>query len=184
MTETFASPSDVAEAITKQAVQLRVDAHRESHAAAEFGGSINGHDIEHERSAMRDDALVECLGYVLGTTDEGAAEDYIAGWAAKNGIELGEAAVRVRDMPNASQLSQQRAQGQILDALREAGAAGLSREALSPLLAKLGWRGEDQWLRQSLSAGTLIRRHQGRSDVYLHSDFAVLRTEDEADTTS
>ncbi|MFC8447734.1 hypothetical protein [Kitasatospora sp. NPDC057223] len=169
MTDTFASPADAADTIAEQAAQLRLEAHRDAHVAAEFGGTTNiGAEMEHLLKANRDDALVECLSYVLGS-DEAAADTYIARWAAANGADLDMAAIRVKDMPTANQINRQRAEAKVLDALREAGTAGLSKKELLPLLAQLGWREEERWIMNALREGTVVEQRQGRGTHYVYN---------------
>ncbi|MFF0390976.1 hypothetical protein ACFYS8_20140 [Kitasatospora sp. NPDC004615] len=183
MTDTFAPPADAADAIAERAVHLRLEAHRASHAAAEWGGNYNFQaDMAHHLKAAQDDVFLECLSQVLGT-DEPAAEAYIAGWATRNGIDPDPATVRIQDMPTASQLFIQRAEAEILATLREAGTAGLPRKTLLPMLAKLGWREEETWIKRTLNAGTMVERQRGRSTVYVHSAATAPHPEGPAEPT-
>ncbi|WP_030459490.1 hypothetical protein [Kitasatospora sp. NRRL B-11411] len=173
MTDTFAQPSDAADAIAEQAARLRQETHRDAHAAAEFGVNNPMAEMHHMVKGERDNALVECLSYVLGT-DETAADAYIARWAAANGGDVESAAVRVKDQPTASRLALQRAEAKVVDALREAGTEGLSRKELDPLLGRLGWREEDRWLKKAIVAGTVVERRYGRSTRYVYTASASL----------
>lgn len=182
MTDTSASPSDAADTIAELTVQLRLDTYRATQDEAEFGGANNWPaDMRRLQKVTRDDTLVECLGHVLGATEE-AAESYIARWARANGIESEAAVVRIQQMPSASQLARQRAEAEILTTLRGMGEAGLSKTALFPLLGKLGWREEEGWIEEALSTGKVLERRRGRGTIYVHSDFAAPRAEDQAST--
>ncbi|MFD7733405.1 hypothetical protein ACFV6F_23830 [Kitasatospora phosalacinea] len=166
MTDTFAQPSDAADAIAEQAARLRYKAHRDAHAAAEFS-SINPMALmNHMVKVERDDALVECLSYVLDA-DEAATNAYIARWAAANGGDVETAAVRIKEQPSGTQLAQQREDAKIVDALREAGTAGLSKTALDRLIAPFGWRAQHYWLKEAIEAGTVVEQRHGRGTRYV-----------------
>ncbi|MGW7441947.1 hypothetical protein [Kitasatospora sp. NPDC054795] len=176
MTQTFASPADAVEAIIRDVLQIREEAHRKAHDASRFGGGANFQDVEHTLSAMREDTMLRCLGHLLGVTDEDSVDTYVLSWAAARGLELGETSVRVRESPNASKLYEQRAQAQLLDVLRETGETGMLKTKLLPLIKeadKRSWIGGSGWLEQWLGDGTVIARQHGRSTTYVHCDFAA-----------
>ncbi|MGA5703127.1 hypothetical protein [Peterkaempfera bronchialis] len=132
--------------------------------------------MEHTLSAMREDAILRCLGHLLGVTDDASVDSYVLDWAAARGMDLSETSVRVRESPNASELYKRRAQAQLLDVLRETGEVGMLRTKLLPLIGeadKSAWRGSSQWLEEWLGDGTVIARQQGRSTTYVHRDFAA-----------
>ncbi|MGW4690961.1 hypothetical protein ACWEO1_01055 [Kitasatospora cineracea] len=166
MTDTFAQPSDAADAIAEQAARLRQEAHRDARATAEFSSVNPMAEMQHMVKVERDNALVECLSYVLDA-DEAAADAYIARWAAANGGDVETAAVRVKEQPSGTQLAQQREDAKIVGALREAGTAGLSKTALDRLIAPLGWRAQHYWLKEAIEAGTVIEQRHGRSTRYV-----------------
>ncbi|MFE2346091.1 hypothetical protein [Kitasatospora cineracea] len=173
MTDTFAKPSDAADAIAGQAARLRQEAHRDARAAAEFS-SINPMALmNHMVKGERDDALVECLSYVLGA-DEAAADAYIARWAAANGGDVETATVRVKEQPSGTQLAQQREDAKIVDALREAGTTGLSKTALDRLIAPFSWRAQHYWLKEAIEAGTVVEQRSGRGTRYVYNALAPL----------
>jgi hypothetical protein len=176
MTQTFASPADAVEAIIRDVLQIREEAHRKAHDASRFGGGVNFQDMEHTLSAMREDAILRCLGHLLGDTDDASVDSYVLNWAAARGMDLGETSVRVRESPNASELYKRRAQAELLDVLRETGEAGMLKTRLLPLLGEAdrrAWRGSSQWLEEWLGDGTVIARQRGRSTIYVHRDFAA-----------
>ncbi|MFF0416521.1 hypothetical protein ACFYUY_39610 [Kitasatospora sp. NPDC004745] len=176
MTQTFASPADAAEATIRDVLQIREEAHRKAHDASQFGGGVNFQDVEHTLSAMREDAIMRCLGHLLGVTDDASVDNYVLNWAAERGMDLDERSVRVRESPNASELYKRRAQAQLLDVLRETGEAGMLKTKLLPLIEKAdksAWRGSSRWLEEWLGDGTVIARQHGRSTTYVHRDFAA-----------
>ncbi|WP_329486711.1 hypothetical protein OG618_08590 [Kitasatospora sp. NBC_01246] len=175
MTQTFAAPADAAEAIIREVLQIREDARRQAHDVSHHGGGAI-QDMEHTLSAMREDAILRCLGHLLGVTDNASVDSYVMNWAAARGMDLGETSVRVRESPNASELYKRRAQAQLLDVLRETGDAGILKTKLLPLIGEAdrsAWRGSSQWLEEWLGDGTVIARQRGRSTIYVHRDFAA-----------
>ncbi|MFE6871525.1 hypothetical protein ACFVFS_33860 [Kitasatospora sp. NPDC057692] len=169
MTESFVPPADVAEAIIRQVLELRGAAHRKAHA-----GDYSPLDTSHLFSSMREDTLLECLGLLLGVQSDSAVDAFIIRWAAERGMELDEAAVRVRAMPTARDLHNERARAAALDDLRSEGARGLSKTALTARLSTgpTTWRGESEWLAQWLREGTVVARRRGNGTNYVHRDFA------------
>lgn len=181
MTQTFAAPSEAAEAIIRDILQIREDAQRQAHDVSRYGGGAF-QDVEHTLSAMREDAILRCLGHLLGVTDDACVDSYVLNWAAARGIELGETSVRVRESPNASELYKRRAQAQLLDVLRETGEAGILKTKFLPLIGeadKSAWRGSSRWLEGWLGDGTVIARQRGRSTIYVHRDFAAPNVADD-----
>lgn len=185
MTQNFAPPSDAAEAIVRDVLQIREEARRKAHDASRFAGA-NLQDVEHTVSAVREDAILRCLGHLLGVTDEGSVDTYVLNWAAAHGMALSETSVRVRESPNASELHKRRAQAQLLDVLRKTGETGMLKTKFLPLIKeadKSAWRGDSHWLEQWLGDGTVIARPHGRSTTYVHRDYAVPSVAARADTT-
>ncbi|MFJ4185099.1 hypothetical protein [Kitasatospora sp. NPDC089509] len=185
MTQSFASPVDAAEAIVRDVLQLREEAHRKAHEASRFGGGANFQDVEHTLSAMREDAILRCLGHLLGVTDEDAVDRYVLSWAAARGLDLEETSVRVRESPNASQLHTRRAKAELLDVLRETGETGMLKTKLLPLVKEAdqrSWLGGSGWLDEWVGDGTVIARRHGRSTTYVHRDFATPDVADRADS--
>ncbi|MFD8754939.1 hypothetical protein ACFV0O_28745 [Kitasatospora sp. NPDC059577] len=176
MTQTFASPADAAEAIIRDVLQIREEAHRKAHDASQFGGGVNFQDMEHTLSAMREDAILRCLGHLLGVADDASVDNYVLSWAAEREMDLDETSVRVRESPNATELYKARAQAQLLGVLREMGEAGMLKTKLLPLIGeadKSAWRGSSRWLEEWLGDSTVIARQRGRSTIYVHRDFAA-----------
>lgn len=176
MTQTFAAPAEAAAAIIGDVLQIREEAHQKAHDASRFGGGVNFQDMEHTLSAMREDAILRCLGHMLGVTDDASVDSYVLNWAAARGIELGETSVRVRESPNASELYKRRAQAQLLDVLRGTGEIGMFKTKFLPLIGeadKSSWRGSSPWLEEWLRDGSVIARQHGRSTIYVHRDFAA-----------
>ncbi|MFJ6141110.1 hypothetical protein [Kitasatospora sp. NPDC092286] len=174
MTQTFAAPADAAEAVIRDVLQIREDAQRQAHDGSHYGGTFQ--DVEHTLSAMREDAILRCLGHLLGVTDDASVDSYVVNWAAARGMNLGETSVRVRESPNASELYKRRAQAQLLDVLRETGTDGMLKTKLLPLIGeadKSAWRGSSRWLEEWLGDGTVIARQRGRSTIYVHRDYAT-----------
>lgn len=174
MTQTFAAPADAAEAIIRDVLRIREDAQRQADEGSHYGGTLQ--DVEHTLSAMREDAMLRCLGHLLGVTNDASVDSYVVNWAAARGMDLGATFVRVRESPNASELYKRRAQAQLLDMLRETGEDGMLRTKLLPLIGeadKSSWRGNSQWLEGWLGDGTVIARQRGRSTIYVHRDFAA-----------
>ncbi|MBD0669436.1 hypothetical protein [Streptomyces sp. CBMA156] len=174
MTSTFAAPADAAEAIVRHVLQLRRDAWQKALTDSEFRGTATFAGVNHTLSAVQEDVYLRCLGHVLGTDDEDAVDAYVTDWAERSGADLEGAGVRIRQMPTPGDLYDQRAEAQVLDTLREAGAAGLSKTRILPLLAtdRLAFgRGDDsRWLKQWIAEGTVVERHRGRGTVYLHRE--------------
>jgi hypothetical protein len=186
MTQNFAPPADAAEAIIRDVLQIREEAHRKAHDASRFGGGANLQDVEHTLSAMREEAILRCLGHLLGVADEDSVDSYVLNWATARGMESSETSVRVRESPNASELYKQRAQAQLLDVLRKTGETGILKTKFLPLIKeadKSAWLSGSRWLEQWLGDGTVIARQHGRSTTYVHRDFAAPSVADRADTT-
>ncbi|MFD7984254.1 hypothetical protein ACFV4M_12885 [Kitasatospora indigofera] len=174
MTRAFAAPADAAGAIIRDLLQIREDVQRQAHDGNHYGGAFQ--DVEHTLSATREDAILRCLGHLLGVTDAAYVDSYVVDWAAARGMDLGETSVRVRESPTASELYKRRAHAQLLDVLRETGEDGMLRTKLLPLIGeadKRAWRGSSQWLEEWLGDGTVIARQRGRSTIYAHRDFAA-----------
>ncbi|TQF05559.1 hypothetical protein E6W39_29185 [Kitasatospora acidiphila] len=181
MTHTFANPADAAEAMIQQVLELRHRVVQSRLDAVGFGRtSATFHGAEQVTSAMREDAILQCLGFVLGATDEASVDAFVEAWAVRAGVDLGDAAVRIREMPTAGDLYDQQAKEQVLESLRDAGEDGLSKTRFLQLLSAdrlaFGRGGEDsRWLRQWLREGVVIERQRGRGTNYVHREFSIFR---------